>query len=182
MGAGADDAREADDDTGFNGTGTSISAYSNATASARGNLGVRFTGVTIQGTTIDVAYMAIHAVNTANDDPNVDILAEDVDNAANFVTTADVTSRARTAASVAWTATAIGAGEVNTPSIVTVIQALADRVGFSDSAAVLFMDGKADLSRQFAIDSYEGSTTESAKLHIEYTAGGVTFVPRVMVI
>lgn len=172
VGAGADDAQENDTGTAFSGTFTTLSAASAAAAGSRYNSGMRFTGVTIQGTTINVAYLAIHAYSTSTDDPNVDILAEGVDDAANFVTTADVTSRVRTTASVQWTATGIGAGEVNSPSIVAVVQELADRAGFANSAAVLFMDGKDDVSRSFFTDAYEGSTTEAAKLHIEYTAGG----------
>lgn len=174
--AGADDASEADDGTSFSGVAVACRCESNTAAGSRFNGGMRFvlTGPA-SADTIDAAYLPIHAVSTSTDDPNVDMSCEDVDDAANFTTTADVTSRARTGAPVQWTATAIGAGEVNSPSIVAPLQLVINRAGWaSGNAIVVFFDGRADVSASFRIDSFEGSTTECAKLHVEYTVPAVS--------
>lgn len=171
--AGADDAAEADDGTGFSATAASVRCESNTAAGSRFNGAARFvlTGPA-SGDTVDVAYSPIHATSTSVDDPNVDLAFEDVDDAANFTTTADVTSRVRTGSAVQWTATAIGTGEVNSPSIVAPLQIVINRAGWaSGSAVVLFYDGRSDINQSLRLDSYEGSTTECAKLHVEYTAG-----------
>lgn len=169
--AGADDASERDDGTSFTGVSTTMVCDSNTAASSRSNGGARFvlTGPA-SGDTVTAAYSPIHATTTSTDDPNCDLVFEDVDNAANFTTNADVTSRVRAATSVQWTATSIGTGEVNSPSIVTPLQTIFNRAGWaSGNAVVLFYDGKSDINQTFRIDTYEGSTTECAKLHVEYT-------------
>lgn len=170
--ASADDAQEDDQDTGFNSTSTTIFLSSNIVDTSRGNGGLRFTGVTIKGTTIDVAYLSVFFFSTLHDSPSDDILGEDVDNAANFTDTADVTSRTRTTASVSWEATDLGTSEVNSPSIVVPVQELADRGSFGDGAAVFFIDGKESPSAFTFIDSYDGGSSSAAKLHIEYTTAG----------
>lgn len=172
VGTGVDDAREADDGANFSHSSSLLSSSSNTDASIRWNSGMRFTGVTIRGTIIGVAYLTIVPFNTSGDDPNVDIHAEDVDNAVDFSTNADVTSRVRTGASEPWIDIEIGVGSVNSPSIVSVLQELADRGTFADVAAVLFFDGKADVNRSFNPVSFNYSTSNAPKLHIEYTAAG----------
>ena len=132
------------------------------------------------GSTIDVAYLTIHANSTAADDPNVDIRGEDTADAADFATTADVTSRTRTTASVQWTSTGIGTGAVNSPSIVSILQELVDdHSGLANGASiVIFLDGRSDAISTFQPMSLEGAGTEAA-LHFEFTpaASGVTVTP-----
>jgi hypothetical protein len=172
--AGADDAHELDDGTGFAGTNASIRASSNTSAASRFNAGTRFTLTgPANGDTINVAYLPIHALNGGSDDPNSEIYCEDVDNAANYTTTADVTSRVRTIAFTNWTATGIGTGEVNSPSVVSAVQAVIDRAGWASGNAINFIwHGKSDVNQAFTMDAFEGTSTECAKLHIEYTAAG----------
>lgn len=170
--SGANDADERDDNTSFSSSRTSIICDSNTTISSRINGGMRFQNLTIPpGSTINVAYCSIRATNTSSDDPNVDIFAEAADNPADFSTTADVTGRTRSTANVQWTATGIGTGEVNSPSIVTVIQEIINRGGWaSGNALVVFFDGRSDANATFRMTSYDGTPANSPKLHIEYTA------------
>ena len=169
--ASADDAHERIRNDLFDSTANQLLCNSSQSSYGVYYGGVRFTGVTIKGETISVAYLTIVALSTDYDDPNVNLSAEDVDNAVDFSDTPDVVDRVRTTASVQWTATGIGASPVNSPSIVSVVQELADRGAFGDNAAVFFLDGKTDAAKSFNIISYDGDTTKAAKLHIEYTAG-----------
>lgn len=167
--AGADDADELDDGTGFDGVDTEVNCRANSTASSRSNGGFRFTGVTIpQGTTILAATLEVVPIDATNDNPNVDISAEDVDNAVSFVTTADVTSRVRTTATVTWAEDNIPSPDTS-PDITAVIQEVIDRAGWvSGNALVVFMDGRSDLSRQFRVASFEHATLAAVKLDITY--------------
>lgn len=167
--AGADDAHELDDGTGFDGVDTEVNCRANSTASNRSNGGFRFTGVTIpQGTTILTATLEVVPIDATNDNPNVDISAEDVDNAVSFGTTADVTSRVRTTATVTWAEDNIPSPDTS-PDITAVIQEVIDRAGWvSGNALVVFMDGRFDLSKQFRVASFEHATLAAVKLDITY--------------
>lgn len=149
----------------------------------RGGFEFPLTQAIPSGSTIDVAYITVHANSTAADDPNVDIRGEDTADAPDFATNADVTSRTRTTASVQWTTTGIGTGAVNSPSIVSILQELIDdNGGLANGASIaIFLDGRSDAISTFQIMSIEGAGTEAA-LHIEFTApsGGVTVTPAVL--
>ncbi len=174
VGASADDADEADDNTNFDSVGAAAFANSNTTAASRYNEGARFTSVTIgQGDTIDAATMQDYIYNTTFGHSNVDIHAEDVDNAVDFSTTADVTDRIRTAASVAWVEDIASTGFATSPEIKTVIQEIVDRGSWSSgNALVLLSIGKSDTNNEFRIRSYDWVTTDAQKLDIDFTAGG----------
>ena len=174
VGAGADDAKEADDNTSFADTGTILFYDSNTDAAVRSNTGHRFQTVAVgQADTIDVANIQVKVSFTSTDDPNLDILAEDVDDSADFSTTADVTGRARTAASVAWVATGVGTGFKTSPDFKAVVQEVVDRGSWaSGNDMMILMDGKADTNLLFRSFSYENATADAAKLHIEFTAAG----------
>lgn len=173
VGAGADDAHETDSDAQFSSGSLNVFADSNSATGSRWNAGFRFTNVTVaQGNTINVSYLTVVFPVAAEDSPDADILMEDVDDAVSFVTNADVTLRTRTTASVAWTATNLGQTAVNSPSINAVVQEIVDRVGWvSGNDMVAFMDGRTGTNRFTSIRSYDGSTANAAKLHIEHTAG-----------
>lgn len=172
--AGADDAHETDFGAGFSSSLNEVFASSNTGSTSRYNGGFRFTNVTIpQGETITAAYLTVQPISTSADDANVDILAEDVDNAVDFSTNADVTSRVRTTASVAWVQDSLGAADVNSPEIKTVIQEVIDRPGWaSGNAMVILMDGKSNVNKTFQVKSRDSSATLCARLHIEYGSGG----------
>lgn len=174
VGASDDDAHEADDNTGFSVISTQAKMDSNTAAGSRFNLGNRFQTVAVpQGDTIDVANIQVNVFATTMDDPNVDILAEDVDDAVDFAATADVTDRVRTTASVAWVATGIGDGFKTSPDFNSVVQEVVDRASWaSGNDMVIFLDGKADANFFFRERSYDDDPANAAKLHIEYTAAG----------
>ncbi|MFH1462359.1 MAG: hypothetical protein ABIG08_01500, partial [bacterium] len=147
----------------------------------RWNSGVRFQAVTIdQGSTINIAYSPIHAVSTTFDDPDIDIYTEAVDNSVDFATTADVTSRVRSAASTSWIATGIGTGEVNSPSIVGAIQERISSGGWiNGNALTLIYEGKLKSGGVLTLQAFNLSASNCPKLHIEYTAAaGSSWQPR----
>lgn len=174
VGASADDAEEKASGASFLSTGAGIKADSNSAPASRYNCGMRFTNVTIpQGATITAAYLTVRCTADTDDDANLDIHAEAVDNAVDFAMNADVTSRARSAASAAWVQDALGVADVNTPPIASVIQEIVNRAGWASGNAlcVLFV-GRSDLAKPFRIRAYDGSTTACARLHVEYSTGG----------
>lgn len=176
-----DDAHERQDDTNFSNSSTVVQHSAGFNSNQRFSGGHRVTGLTIKGTTINVCHLVVQAAATSVDDVLVIISAEDVDAAVNFDTTQDVNDRARTTASVAWAADSIGTGEVNSPSIVDIGQELADRGSFGDDGAVFFMNGDSSAQKTFNTFSHETDPDDAVLVHVEFTAGGVTFVPRVMV-
>lgn len=172
--AGADDAHERQDNTDFSSTET-IGLWMSAAIGAkwRWKSGMRFQNVTIPpGSDIDVAYISVKCTTTYVDDPNVDIHCEDVDNSANFTSTADVQNRTLTSASTRWDATGIGTGWVNSPSIVSAVQEVVDRAGWSSGNALTVIGvGKSNKGTNFVVWPYDGSTSNAVKLHIEYSSG-----------
>ncbi|HUV73864.1 MAG TPA: hypothetical protein VMW79_06120 [Anaerolineae bacterium] len=174
VGAGADDANEQDDDSGFSSTEPYITISPSPVPSLRKNAGFRFTTVGVPAdATVGVAYLSVWVVSTTFDDPCVDILGNDVDDANNFSVEADVTSRARTSESVPWIDTGIGAEFQPSPSIVDVVQEIVDRDGWANNQAmVIFLDPRSSGSGNLRFRMYETASANAAKLHIEYTAGG----------
>jgi hypothetical protein len=173
--ASADDAHEQQNDASFTSSATRIRLYSDTAAIARHVAGFRFqcTGPA-SGDTIDAAYISVTADATTRDDANVDIYCEDVDNAADFSTTADVFNRTTTAGSAAWVQDGLGTSEVNSPSIVAAVEdVITDRAGWSSGNYLMVLVwAKSDTDKLFRVYSYDGSTSLAADLHIEYTAAG----------
>lgn len=176
--AGNRDANEKDDGTGFNSTEDYVRWYGHTVASSRWNGGFCWATVDVpNGATIDTAYIGIYIPFDSIDDPYCDIYGNDVDDANEFATEADVTSRTLTEASVSWSATGIGTGWKNTPEIKTVIKEIVDRAGWvANNDMCILGVGKDDAGPQnLAIYSYDKNSSYGATLHIEYTeaAGGV---------
>jgi len=171
--ASADDAEEKDDGTGFGSTATTEFLQANANAANRSNLGFRFTNVTIpQGSTIDTATLQLYCDDSTGkyDDIRCDVLAEDVDNAVDFSTDPDVTSRVRTTASVLWAQDNCAVGWESAPDIKTVVQEVTDRGGWaSGNAFVILCDGRDDSTKNFSARMRDYGATTAAKLDITYT-------------
>lgn len=168
--ANADDAYEAQDGTGFN-NGDNCRAHSNAVIGSRYISGHRLTNVAVpKGADIIAATIQIWASGGALDDANIDIHAEDVDDAANFIDTADVMSRDRTAASVAWVENGLNGGRFQTsPDISAVIQEVVDRGSWaSGNALVILLKGKSDISKSLVTSSHLNADIEALKLDITY--------------
>ena len=166
--ANNDDANEQQNDTGFNAGSSSTKADSSANIADRSISGHRFTNVTVpKDAQIITATIQIKPANTSLDDANIDIHAEDVDNAVDFAATTDVWNRARTTASVAWVADSLGASYVTSPELKTVIQEIVDRGSWaSGNALMILLKGKSDVTKQLRPLAFEA--IDPVKLDIEY--------------
>ncbi|REK40930.1 MAG: hypothetical protein DWQ20_00960 [Actinobacteria bacterium] len=167
--AGNDDA----DDTGsVDSGGNNI----NMDASTSGNDeqgGFVWDSVTVpNGATINSATWEPY-VRLAGNDPGADIYGEDVDDADDFVTTADINGRTKTSASVEWDAENVVAsdGFVESPDIASIISEITSRGGWSSGNSLcLVVIGKTSLNRGFLARSYDNDAAQGAKLNIDYTA------------
>ncbi len=171
--AGNDDAHEADDDTGFTRTGTTLKCEADLVASARWNAGCRFTGVDIpQGATIDTAYCEVVFPVSSRDSPKLGMFGEDVDNSVDFAASAFVTARARTTGGTEWNEDDLGSGSfVQSPEIKTAIQEIVNRAGWeSGNALTIFFDGSGlDEAENCRLTPYNSSPANATKLHIEWS-------------
>ena len=170
--ANNDDAHEAQDGSSFNRGGFQVNGNSNSAVASRYIMGHRFTNVTVpKGAAILTAVIRIVCITDVADDPNVDIHAEDDDNAEDFLAAANVWGRSRTTASVAWTAVGIGSGSyVTSPEIKTVIQEVVNRPGWaSGNALTILVKGKSDVNRTFNVEAHDASPSLTAKLDITYS-------------
>ncbi|MCP5013773.1 MAG: hypothetical protein GY938_00650, partial [Ketobacter sp.] len=175
--ASADDAHETENNTNFSSTADPQTVRANSSANFRWNSGVSFPSVTIpQGATIDVAYLTIVPNSTSVDDADCTIYCEDVDDADDYSTTADVTDRTLTTANVSWVAGSLGASAVNTPSLVTIVQEVVDRGSWASGNRMNFLlKGASSGSDRLQFKSADNGTAgDRPKLHVEYTAGGGT--------
>lgn len=177
--ASADDAREADDGSSFSSSAGINQSNANPTASLRYNSGHRFASLAIpNAATIDDSDWAGDQFSTASDDYAALLHLEDVDDAADFSTTADVTSRARTSASVSliedgvgtgfvWISTVGSATDLNGP-----LQEVVDRGGFTDSSAIVVLIlGNDDSTKTLWFNAYDLDTAKAAKIDVDYTSG-----------
>lgn len=160
--ASTDDAQES--------SGTVVVDGTNLNANTAAQLsGMRFLAVTIPpGSTIDAAYLTISIVSTSYDDPDVTIRSSKEANPATFNTGAShLTNRAKTTASVTWTATGLGAGSENTPELKTLIQETIDQAGWAsgNALAVYFIGKTGSAIRWNAYDS----GNNIPQLTIDYT-------------
>ena len=164
--ASADDASE---NTGVSVALTAVNIRNDATYDWSG---IRFQNVTISnGATINSATHQIYVSYTSNDDINVNIYADDTDSAAQFTTTLnDISARTRTAATVSRNATAVGAGWYTLPDAAALVQEVVNRAGWiSGNSLALLLETISGSDLRY--NAYDGSTTEAAKLDIDYTTG-----------
>lgn len=135
--------------------------------------GFRFLSPTgIQGSTITAAVMQIFIDGTANDDPDLVIYADPANAPGTFTSAAnDITDRGTTTASVAIDATGVGFGFYSLPSLVSVVQEVADNGAFDESAIAMLLYGQSTNSVQ--IRTYDDDSADAAKLDIDFTAAGV---------
>lgn len=171
--ANADDAEEKADGSGFSSTGTLLTCTaSSISESTRSLVGLRFSNVTIPaGATIISSKLALKIHNTsASDDPDLFIYANDVDNAANFSDEADVISRARTTANVAWDDGNIGQDVVrNSPDFKAVVQEVINRASWaSGNALCIILVGRESLTGSLIIEAYDNAGTTPAAIEIVY--------------
>jgi len=172
--ASADDADEAGDG-GFDLTGDNVDCYSyhEATNPSYQHAGFRFQTVEVpQGATIDAAYLDLY-VNAVLNGYDAFIYGNDVDDAVDFSTDADIDGRTRTTANVFIDTTPADDDYNQTPSIVSIVQEIVDREGWESGNDMCFLfiavndNGTNEFVRH---DSYDKSGGNPGKLHIEYTA------------
>lgn len=176
--AGSDDASQA----GATVTLTGTTSGNNLDASNE-YAGMRFVVPSIaNGDTIIEAWLRIRVTGSGVDEPLVDIYAEDVDNAATFTTTNnDISNRTPTTAVVRWDVADLGSGTnspFNTPSLVSVIQEIIDRPGWSpgNGMALIIKGEGSDANRDLTFQMFEnaGGAELAAILHIVYQRPGET--------
>jgi hypothetical protein len=139
-------------------------------------VGIRFAGVQVPaGATITNAWVQFRADEVSSGTASLTIRAEAADDAATYTNTSgNVTSRATTAANVAWSPPAWTLkDEVSpaqrTPDLATLVQAVVGRSGWAQgNALALQISGTGTRTA----DSYEGSAAFAPLLHIEYSTGG----------
>jgi hypothetical protein len=137
---------------------------------------MRFTNVTIpQGATITAAYLTLYTEPVNNPGSgitvNTNIYAENSDNAAQITSNADYDSRALTSPE-AWNGIPAWAvnSSYNSQSIISVIQAVVSRPGWTSGNAIhiLWKDNASSSGAWRRCYSYNFSTIKAPKLHIEY--------------
>ena len=172
--AGNDDAREVAG-TMYLDEATGIIMPSN---SAGTWAATRFTGVTIPpGSTVTAATYEVDVYTTANDNPDVNVFADDADNSAQPTTSAsNLSGRTTTTASVVWTGTNIGTGWKSPGDLSAVIQEVIDRGGWASGNAITILLDARSTANDFRFRPYEYNSANAAKLTITYTppAGGAS--------
>ncbi len=183
--ASADDASEKQGGTGFTSAGIEILIVGTGSEVSRGNGGFRFNAVDVpSGATIDDVDFELFAINTFSS-LNAFLSANDVDDAADFSTDPDVTTRiasAATLASTLWPRFSIFPAQTFISSsadgldLNAIIQEVIDRGGWSTgNDLVMLVAGFTGVGRgsaSFATRAYDGNTSQAARLTIDYTGGG----------
>ncbi len=169
---GADDAEEATTNTVVIGNGDLDMMVGD-----EGNLvvGLRFRGVAVpKGAQITDAYVQFQADEAQSGATSLTIKGQADDNPATFTTaTGSISARPTTAAAVSWTPPAwLGVGDAGlaqrTSNIAGVLQEIVNRSGWAPgNALVLLVTGTGTR----VAESYNGSTTGAARLHVEWSGG-----------
>jgi len=142
--------------------------------------GARYAGIGAinQTDTIDTAYETLLGYVTWADDPDETVYAEGAASPAQFTTTEDdIFDRPRTTASVAYDAAAIGVVTPwQGPEINTILQEVVDE--YDPTVFVVIHHGD-DAGTRGRYWSYDGSSSDAPKLHVEYTVAAEDVVGKV---
>jgi hypothetical protein len=174
--ASDDDAHERADGTGFDSTLAQLESFGSGLAFVRAHCAMRFTDIQIpQGAVISGATLRVYVPSLGDDRPWLRIHCEDVDNAANFTDTPDVTSRALTSASTEWAVSDLGSiGYHQTPSFIQAIQEVIDRPGWAAGNALMVIfrgltsSTPSGSSGQLVIESFDEVGGHPAELTIDH--------------
>lgn len=136
-------------------------------------VGIRFAGLAIpRGATIVNAYVQFSVDETSSEVTSLIIEGEDIDDAPQFTSAPfDISSRARTQASVSWSPAAwntVGqeGPDQRTPDISPVIQEIVNRLGWSSgNSLAVIMTG----TGKRVAASYEGNPAGAPLLHVKYS-------------
>ncbi|MGB5927733.1 MAG: fibronectin type III domain-containing protein [Cyclobacteriaceae bacterium] len=147
--------------------------------STRGNqtVGLRFTNHGIPaGATITRAYIQFTTDESRNNTGTLTIRGEDTGSAASFTSSNyNVSNRSKTSNSASWSpATWSVAGESGsrqrTPELKGIVQEIVNRSNYNPAGAMAFII--TGTGRRTA-ESYEGSSSKAALLHVEYTTSAL---------
>lgn len=171
-----EDAHELANGTSY-GDGTTLKCEAALVDTARWLAAMRFANVQLPKTaTLTAAYMQVVFPVIQRDSPDVNIRANDVDDANDFATEPDVASRARTTNYVNWHGTDLGYGSfVDGPSIISVIEEVQDRGDWSaGQAMMIFADGDTVAGQEDGCRLTPNNTTpaNACILHLEYDPAG----------
>jgi hypothetical protein len=164
VGASTDDAAQVFSD------GSVRLAETRIATAAEHYFGLRWTSVGVpNGATIDVAYIELFMSDTIVD-YSMDMQA--ADNPGTFTAdTNNISGRSVTGNAVSWSQSGLTANVFNTsPSIVTPVQAVVNRSGWSSGNAMALIANKTSGNNERSW-TYDSNTARGAKLHIEYTEG-----------
>ncbi len=136
-------------------------------------VGMRFNNILIpQGTTITNAYIQFTTDEIKTGDCSLTFKAEANDNPATFTSAQkNISTRPTTTASVNWTPSdwqIVGesGNKQRTPELKKIIQEIVNRSGWSSgNSIVIIVSGKGTRTAE----SYDGSSSDAPKLHIEYS-------------
>lgn len=140
--------------------------------------GFRYTDIAIpKGSNIDVAYQSVY-FSTASD-PGTYIYGHDADDADDLNDNPHIISEAyrpRTSASAYWYSESNLSLWQDTPSLVSVIQEIIGRPGWSSGNAVmmLWIPITSENFKTCYVQAYEGTSALRNKIYIEWTEGGTT--------
>jgi hypothetical protein len=129
-----------------------------------------------QGATITSAYVEPYFTSAALDDPNLSLYLENVDSPAALTTVAgDVSGRSLTTG-VAWVASAVGTGFVQSPDITADVQTVVNRVGWVSGSSMNFISrGTALGNSRWA--AYDTNPAQAFKVTINYTVAAGSLPP-----
>ncbi|MGY1615589.1 right-handed parallel beta-helix repeat-containing protein [Geodermatophilus sp. SYSU D00691] len=168
---GADDAEERTSTGAVNLTSGDLNLGQDGTAPQ--TVAMRFSGVTVPaGATITGAWLQFQVDEVSTAACSLTVAGEAADDAAAFTTMArGISSRARTAATVAWTPAAwptlaARTADQRTPDLAPVLQEIVRRPGWAGGNAVVLMVTGTGTR---VAESFEGGAARAPVLHIEYT-------------
>jgi hypothetical protein len=146
-------------------------------------VGLRFTGVTVaKNAVITNAWIQFQADETQSETTNLTLQGQAGNNPGTFTTsTGNVSGRNRTSASVSWSPPAwntVGQQGTNqrTPNLKAIVQEIVNRTGWASGNAMVFIITG---TGHRTAESYEGSSSAAALLHIEVGSGTPNAAPSV---
>ena len=165
-----DDAEERENNQGMYLTSTDLELVYNG-GRGRQHVGMRFLNITIpQGTVIKNTYIKFTVDETTSSDVTVTFYGEDIDDAVTFSnTTANISSRTKTSASVNWSPdpwTSVGATH-DSPDLTSITQEIVNRSGWDSGNDMVFIVTGTQTTYRTA-ESHNGSSSQAPLLHIEY--------------
>ena len=165
-----DDAEERENNQGMYLTSTDLELVYNG-GRGRQQVGMRFLNITIpQGTVIKNTYIRFTVDETTSSDVTVTFYGEDIDDAVTFSnTTANISSRTKTSASVNWSPdpwTSEGATQ-DRPDLTSITQEIVNRSGWDSGNDMVFIVTGTQTTYRTA-ESHNGSSYKAPLLNIEY--------------